>query len=337
VGLSNSFDSGVPFSSPAAVGLVSRTPGATTAVEAITVHAANLLRKAGLSQPPFRPQVYADLRKVRQIVYRKLKVDGRLIPKSDGFLMELRKDRPVTRQNFTCAHELAHTFFYELVPSVKYRNQSDPPPHDPEEERLCDIAAAELLMPNHTFRKVVDGFESSPKSICEIAATFETSIISTAIRMAHLNLWNVSFILWKSQDGQFRPIWLAKRNGTFRYPKLQILNPKSSSVCHSLAADTETSASEYLITEQGTWPCYIQSLPLTSHMVLSLVSRGRTEKSPESVSRQRCLPRTYLCNCDGSGWQERRIDGYRTVRRCLAQTHVLAERNLRSHSSIKLA
>jgi hypothetical protein len=307
---------------------VSRTPGARTAADAITIHAAGLIRKAGLSEPPFRPQVYKDLRKVRQILYRKLKVEGRLIPDSDGFLMELRKDRPVTRQNFTCAHELAHTFFYELVPSIKYRKHApNEPQHDPEEERLCDIAAAELLMPRRVFRRVVDDFELSPKSVCDIAATFETSTVSTAIRIASLNVWDTSFILWESKDDQLRPLWLVKRNGRFkRYPKLAILNPKSSSIYHSCTAATETSASEYLVTEEGTWPCYIQSRPLTSFTALSVVSRGRTHNLSIPASQQRALPQTYACTCDGSGWTERRIDGYRTLGRCLAQTHNVMQR-----------
>jgi hypothetical protein len=53
-----------------------------------------------------------------------LKADGALVPLgaefSAGFRMILRRDLPEGRINFTVAHEICHTFFYERVPEIKF-------------------------------------------------------------------------------------------------------------------------------------------------------------------------------------------------------------------------
>ena len=101
------------FSSPIALGLLASTPFAKNPVEAVIFHSEMLLMESGLTEPPFSPMVYAPLRSVKDVLYKNLKIDGRLIPSDNGFIIELRKDRPKERINFTFAHELAHTFFYK--------------------------------------------------------------------------------------------------------------------------------------------------------------------------------------------------------------------------------
>ena len=64
-----------------------------------------------------------------------LKADGALVPLGRdfgaGFRMVLRRDLPEGRINFTVAHEICHTFFYERVPEVKFAAHAV----DQEEER----------------------------------------------------------------------------------------------------------------------------------------------------------------------------------------------------------
>jgi Zn-dependent peptidase ImmA (M78 family) len=73
--------------------------------------------------------------------------DGTLQPLgtcyADGFDIFVNKAASLSRRRFTLAHELSHTFFYELVPELKFT------PHhvDPCEERLCNLGAAVILMP----------------------------------------------------------------------------------------------------------------------------------------------------------------------------------------------
>src|SRR2546429_6889604 len=80
-------------------------------VAAIVERASRLVAESGLSHPPFSPNIYAQLRNVGRIVESDIKIDGRLVPSPPTFTIELRRDRPFQRKNFTCAHEVAHTFF----------------------------------------------------------------------------------------------------------------------------------------------------------------------------------------------------------------------------------
>src|SRR5579863_9075399 len=76
-----------------------------------------------------------------------LKADGALVPLGKefgaGFRMVLRSDLAEGRINFTVAHEICHTFFYERVPEIKFASHAV----DEEEERLCNCGAEEILMP----------------------------------------------------------------------------------------------------------------------------------------------------------------------------------------------
>ena len=62
--------------------------------------------------------------------------------------MVLRRDLPESRINFTVAHEICHTFFYERAPEIKLAH-----PVDPEEERLCNCGAEESSHPEFDVRR----------------------------------------------------------------------------------------------------------------------------------------------------------------------------------------
>lgn len=78
---------------------------------------------------------------------------GLLIPKDGGYEVILNIEEPKERQHFSFAHEIVHTFFREIQPRV-----SEP---SKEEERLCDIGAAELTMPSARF-----GAQMKDGSLC---------------------------------------------------------------------------------------------------------------------------------------------------------------------------
>ena len=61
-----------------------------------------------------------------------------------GFRLYLRQNSPESRLRFTVAHEICHTFFYELVPEIKLVVHET----DRTEEQICNIGAAELLISN---------------------------------------------------------------------------------------------------------------------------------------------------------------------------------------------
>lgn len=76
---------------------------------------------------------------------------GRIFAEASGQLvMDLNADDGPARQRFTCAHELMHLAFPGFKQTARYRLDTDAPgahASNREEEYLCDLGAASLLMP----------------------------------------------------------------------------------------------------------------------------------------------------------------------------------------------
>jgi hypothetical protein len=81
------------------------------------------------------------------------------------------------RRRFTIAHELAH--------ALLEKTGGQAPRYGKELERLCDMFAVELLMPEQEFIHHAEGALSTQR-IVELAKTFRTSITATAFRYAQL-------------------------------------------------------------------------------------------------------------------------------------------------------
>lgn len=315
------------FSSPLAVGLLAAVPGAKDPVDAILWHAGALVIESGMMEPPYSPASYAPLRNVKEIIHRDMEVDGRLIPSVEGFIIELRKDRSHERKNFTLAHELAHTFFYESVPSIKYRAlASTQPHHDPVEEMLCNIAAAEMLMPSAVFSKIARDYSASPQSLQQLAQLFETSLTATIVHLLRLRIWDSMFILWEYEGEKIKAKWLAKPgNGLVYSPTLEVMNSCSSSVHCTLITGQTTADTEWLRLNGSYKLCSIQSKRLNSKMALSSIPLQSVADSlninSQAVSDSPTLPMRYDCECEGIGWRMLKKDGRTYAARCRAPHH----------------
>lgn len=319
----NSKDSRATFVSPLSLGLCAAVPSAKNPVDAIIRQVRSLVLESGLTKPPFRPASFAHLRKVTDIVQRNMKVEGRLLPCDEGFIIELRKDRPHERKNFTCAHEIAHTFFYESVPTIKYRAlASTVPQHDPEEEMLCNVAAAEMLMPQPVFSEIAADCHESPQALVVLSRLFETSITATVIRLQRLSIWNGTYILWRRKEEGLVANWMAQPNrGLTYYPQLKIVNHDASSIYHTFLTGEPTSSEEILVLDDGYKPCRVHSFRLeSSDKVLScfgcpVIESSSVQEAPEF------LPLAYNCECDGTGWRMIIKDGRSYAARCRASRH----------------
>lgn len=314
------------FSSPLALGLCASVPAAKDPLEAILWHARLLVIESGLSRPPFTPAAYAPLRNVKRIEERYMEAEGCLIPRSDGFVIELRKDRPHERKNFTCAHELGHTFFYEAVPSVKYRTvNSHEPRRDPEEESLCNIAAAELLMPSAVFSEVAADYRQTPQSLKDISGLFETSVVSTTVQLLKLKVWNCPVVLWEGDGDEIKAAWLARPyHGLEHYPRLNIDNVLSSGVYHCYRTGEPTVSSDWMSLNGGFKKWANHSIRLGANRVLTCLSNakaGGAVAAPKQDASPAPLPLTYDCDCDGTRWLLIERDGHNYVTRCRALTH----------------
>ena len=78
-------------------------------------------------------------------------------------------------QRFTIAHEISHAFF-----DTTWKNLPKP---GKEVERLCDMMAAEILMPGEVLARFMDD-DLSLRVVRDVARTFGASLSSAAIRCA---------------------------------------------------------------------------------------------------------------------------------------------------------
>jgi len=207
-----------------------RRPGETPAptielggddpVAALRLRANELI--AGLPGPPFHldcPEIRSKVG-INQIRYsRSASVHGRIFWRDGGYVIEVASALNKERQAFTLAHEIAHTFF--LQPRMAERERTSDRngsglQRNNEEERLCDIAASEMLMPaaatilgyrlldaveisksGNAFLSRVCAYGPSVRSILLLAREFATSLVATARRFAEMGMWHCHIGFWK--------------------------------------------------------------------------------------------------------------------------------------------
>ncbi|HWY69465.1 MAG TPA: ImmA/IrrE family metallo-endopeptidase [Terriglobales bacterium] len=143
-------------------------------------------------------QLFLNERHIHHVeVAPQLSCDGFIEPLgitfADGFRMLLKKNSAESRMRFTMAHEVCHTFFYELVPELKFAAHSP----DQQEERLCNFGAAALLMPPVMLRRSARDLPVCLESLQRLAEDFSVSLPSMAIRLKSLRLWNCQLSLWR--------------------------------------------------------------------------------------------------------------------------------------------
>ncbi len=155
----------------------SRSPAGLFRDKAIEVR-----KTTGVRGPAFNPFEYAEKLGISVEEKDNMVLDGLLTCDARGhFEVSLKKDVHAFRKNFTLAHEIAHTFFYGLLASPNsFRGNLG---SDPEEERLCDIAAAELLMPFSTFKADLFKDDSvTPHTLFSLMNLYKVSLEAVSIR-----------------------------------------------------------------------------------------------------------------------------------------------------------
>lgn len=163
------------------------------------------LRLAG---PPFDPWHIATRLNIK-INEESMALDGYLEKRPDGdFEIYLRKEAPVVRKRFTLCHEIAHTFFFDiLADGRKFRQKHQ---DDPEEERLCDIAAAELLMPFASFNSdLIDaqgGSHLTPTGVLELTRRYQVSLQAVALRITWISRDTIC-ALWNKKGPAVNLVW----------------------------------------------------------------------------------------------------------------------------------
>jgi len=158
-------------------------------VEAITAKARQSVFRAienGWPGPPYDPFALAEFLKI-SVEPRQDVIDARTIYVGGGkFRIEFNPDRSAARTNFSIAHEIAHTLFPDCREAIRNRyTHAEMRANEWELEVLCNIGAAEILMPAGSFSPPENG-PISIDAVIELQRQFVVSTEAILLRIAKL-------------------------------------------------------------------------------------------------------------------------------------------------------
>ncbi len=169
--------------------------GCASAEEWVRGMAWETLAGARQEKPPIGVEALFPARRILGCRYRAGPCEARLMVEHAGFVIETNELRSTPRARFSRAHEVAHTFFYDISSSPPRRLL--PSHRSKEEERLCNVGAAELLMPADLFAQTLrqldmaagQGFRLG--AVGQLSAAFKVSFPAVARRLVEdLGLWD---------------------------------------------------------------------------------------------------------------------------------------------------
>lgn len=178
---------------------------------AAVLKAREFVRKVNPAGMPVRVEDYVEEAKAV------LRLETDLGPDEPGWSMSSggkhyicinANDRP-DRQRFTICHELAHILLglkseHKALPWWSYAKR-------PPDEIICDVFAAELLLPYRVFKPLVDDAALEMDEIEELAGKFLASFTATGSRFAAVHSEPCTFVL--SEQGKVR---YASRSNTLK-------------------------------------------------------------------------------------------------------------------------
>jgi hypothetical protein len=175
------------------------------AVKQGILQAASYLREeAGQTSAPVMLENIERLRGIqKKIVYDAEGASGAILePASGGFIIRLGKGQGSVRRRFGIAHEIGHTFFYNLDydPPIKiFPRERSRLLIDKKEEDICNAFARELLMPRELVQQDIASLSDRDlKMVIGLAAKYVVSPEVAARRLIlDLTEFKNSILLFK--------------------------------------------------------------------------------------------------------------------------------------------
>jgi len=155
-----------------------------------------LLAASGQSTPPIRLQELLPHINARK-VERDIATPGLLEVHGNTYVVVVRKGIHWRRQRFTIAHELGHILLLNaLVQTPSLLVALRAPEHWAQTERLCNLAAAELLIPQVDLLRVLQTIQFSSRRLLQFYDRYMTSFTPLFIRLSEV-LPGSSVTLWR--------------------------------------------------------------------------------------------------------------------------------------------
>lgn len=154
-------------------------------LEVVVSSARDLVYRAlehGWTGPPFDPVALAELHSVD--VYPGQGVfDAALTGTGRRPAIEYNPEQSPARIRYSVAHEVAHTLFPDFAERIRHRGGPRQRPDDWQLELLCNLAAAELLMPAGNF-PALGAHELTIDRVVELHREFGVSVEAAAFQTA---------------------------------------------------------------------------------------------------------------------------------------------------------
>jgi hypothetical protein len=179
------------------------------AARALADHARRLTAVEGL---PVDPEQIAHRLGIR-IEYREIEAEAQYSGGPDQPLIVVRRPSSVppsslrVRQRFVLAHEIGHHLVREelrsIWPTAEFIHD------DPEEERLCDRFAAELLMPSTLIAAEIRACQLLPHLLIDVASRYAVSLEALLLRAVEVVGEHVQPMILNRDKDRWRVFWAA--------------------------------------------------------------------------------------------------------------------------------
>jgi aspartokinase-like uncharacterized kinase len=181
--------------------------------------------KEGWSGPPFDPSILASVLGIKKTPIEGIEAEAQIVPVNGQFELMFRRDVADKRLNFTLCHEVAHTLFPDCARMIHFRN-ANRDKFDPEREVefLCDIGAAEILLPSPYFEEELKKEGISLKSVEGLSERFKASREAIIRRIPASNLKPCAVVYFGV--GYNKQELLSLNNPALPFDKSEVSNPR---------------------------------------------------------------------------------------------------------------
>jgi hypothetical protein len=158
-------------------------------VELITQKARDLIFEYVQEGGSIKPVDPFDLARYKKIGVepREDVPDARTVHVGGRFLIQYNPTRSPARVRFSICHEITHTIFPDCAAQVRNRGTHEGMEADARQlESLCDVGAAELLMPIGSFREELEKQTLSVDALLGMKEQFKVSIEALLLRVIKL-------------------------------------------------------------------------------------------------------------------------------------------------------
>lgn len=168
-----------------------RLPGASDA--GVVVAICEGLLDEGEVEPPVDVELLASLCGIASVEYRQQGPAGMLVRKDGAWVASILAADGLERRRFTILHEGGHTLLPDFKRATHYRCKGS----RTREEQLCDIAAAELLLPRRFFLSDLAESDAGLGGVERLAVAYAASLQATLRRVVDLTSQRMALMVFR--------------------------------------------------------------------------------------------------------------------------------------------